>query len=149
MSEFSKYLARERVSVLDAKNKRQAIDGTLALLKDSPNISDFSRVTAATWQREEALATGLGLGIGAPHVRNGAVRYPTAALTVLKKGVDYGSLDNTPVRLILLVAMPEDSQAEWLKYLARASAIFRDDAMRTKLFACTTSDALWELVKEH
>lgn len=149
MSEFSKYLARERVAVLDVKNKRQAIDGTLELLRDSPNIADFSRVVAATWQREEALATGLGLGIGAPHVRNMAVRYPTAALTVLNKGVDYGSLDNTPVRLILLVAMPEDSQAEWLKYLARASSIFRDDAMRTKLFACKTADALWELVKEH
>ncbi len=149
MPEFSKYLSRERVGLLDVKNKRQAIDGTLELLRDSPNISDFSRVTAATWQREEALATGLGLGIGAPHVRIGAVRYPTAALTVLKRGVEYGSLDNTPVRLILLVAMPEDSQAEWLRYLARASAIFRDDAMRHKLFAVADADALWDLVKEH
>jgi PTS system nitrogen regulatory IIA component len=68
---------------------------------------------------------------------------------VLKRGVEYGSLDNTPVRLVLLVAMPEDSQAEWLRYLARASAIFRDDAMRTKLFACTTADSLWDLVKQH
>jgi mannitol/fructose-specific phosphotransferase system IIA component (Ntr-type) len=149
MPEFSKYLSRDRMAVLDVKNKRQAIEGTLELLRDSPSISDFSRVVAATWQREEALATGLGLGIGAPHVRTSAVRYPTAALTVLKRGVDYGSLDNTPVRLILLVAMPEDSQAEWLKYLARASTIFRDDAMRHKLFACTTPDELWELVKEH
>ena len=149
MSEFSKYLVRDRVAVLDVKNKRQAIDGTLELLRDSPSISDFSRVVSATWQREEALATGLGLGIGAPHVRISAVRYPTAALTVLKRGIEYGSLDNNPVRLILLVAMPEDSQAEWLRYLARASAIFRDDVMRAKLFACTTADALWDLVKEH
>ncbi len=149
MSEFSKYLSPERVQVLDVKNKRQAIDGTLALLKDSPNISDFSRVAAATWQREEALATGLGLGIGAPHVRSSAVRFPTAALTVLRKGVEYGSLDATPVRLVLLVAMPEDSQTEWLRYLARASAIFRDDAMRTKLFNCTDAEILWNLVKEH
>ncbi len=149
MSEFSKYLSPDRVQVLDVKNKKQAIDGTLELLRSSSNISDFSRVAAATWQREEALATGLGLGIGAPHVRISAVRFPTAALTVLKKGVEYGSLDNTPVRLVLLVAMPEDSQAEWLRYLARASAIFRDDAMRTKLFACTTAEQLWELVKEH
>jgi mannitol/fructose-specific phosphotransferase system IIA component (Ntr-type) len=149
MSEFSKYLSRDRVAVLDVKNKRQAIEGTLELLRDSPNISDFSRVVQATWQREEALATGLGLGIGAPHVRIAGVSYPTAAMSVLKRGVDYGSLDNTPVRLVLVVAMPEDSQAEWLRYLARASAIFRDDAMRHKLFACTTADALWDLIKEH
>ena len=149
MPEFSKYLSRDRVAVLDVKNKRQAIDGTLELLRESPSIADFSRVVAATWQREEALATGLGLGIGAPHVRISGVRYPVAALTVLKRGVDYGSLDMTPVRLILLVAMPEDSQAEWLRYLARASAIFRDDAMRHKLFAATDADALWKLVKEN
>ncbi len=148
MSEFSKYLSHDRVGILEVKNKRQAIDGTLELLRNSPSISDYSRVAQAVWQREEALATGLGLGIGAPHVRISAVRYPTAALTVLKRGVEYGSLDNTPVRLILLVAMPEDSQAEWLRYLARASAIFRDDAMRHKLFAATTQDALWDLVKE-
>lgn len=149
MSEFSKYLARERVQVLDVKTKKQAIDGTLELLRDSPNIADFSRVAAATWQREEALATGLGLGIGAPHVRTPAVRFPTAALTVLKRGVEYGSLDNTPVRLVLLVAMPESSKEEWLRYLARASSIFRDDAMRAKLFACTTADQLWDLVKDN
>ncbi len=134
--------------MLDAKNKRQAIDGTLALLKNSSNISDFSRVVAATWQREEALATGIGIGIGAPHVRIPAVRYPTAALSVLKKGVDYGSLDNTPVQLILLVAMPEDSQTDWLRYLARASAIFRDDGMRHKLFSVQDSDTLWNLIKD-
>ncbi|MDR3210551.1 MAG: PTS sugar transporter subunit IIA [Planctomycetota bacterium] len=148
MSDFRKYISRELVAVLDAKNKRQAIDSTLALLENSPNIVDFSRVSAAIWQREEALATGLGLGIGAPHVRIGAVRYPTAALTVLRKGVDYGSLDNDPVRLILLVAMPEDSQTEWLRYLARASAIFRDDGMRHKLFAAPDTDSLWNLVKD-
>ncbi|MCC8181117.1 MAG: PTS sugar transporter subunit IIA [Planctomycetes bacterium] len=149
MPEFSKYLSRERVAVLDVKNKRQAIDGTLELLRHSPSISDFNRVAAAIWQREEALATGLGLGIGAPHVRISAVRYPVAALTVLRKGVEYGSLDNSPVRLILLVAMPEDSQAEWLRYLARASSLFRDDAMRHRLFAASDADALWDLVKEN
>lgn len=148
MAEFSKYLSRDRVAILDVKNKRQALDGTLELIRNSPNISDFSRVTSAIWQREEALATGLGLGIGAPHVRNAAVRYPVAALTVLKRGVDYGSLDNAPVRLILMVAMPEDSQAEWLRYLARASSIFRDDAMRLRLFGVQEEDALWDMVKE-
>lgn len=146
--EFSKYLSRERVAILDVKNKRQALDGTLELIRNSPNVSDFSRVASAIWQREEALATGLGLGIGAPHVRNSAVRYPVAALTVLKRGVDYGSLDSTPVRLILMVAMPEDSQAEWLRYLARASSIFRDDAMRLRLFGAQDADTLWDLVKE-
>ncbi|MDR0361970.1 MAG: PTS sugar transporter subunit IIA [Planctomycetota bacterium] len=148
MLEFSKFLSRERVAVLDVKNKRQAIDGTLELLRDSPNISDFSRVASAIWQREEALATGLGLGIGTPHVRISAVRYPTAALTVLRKGVDYGSLDNAPVRLLLLVAMPEESQTDWLRYLARASSLFRDDGIRRKLFTAPDADALWDIVKD-
>ena len=149
MGEFSKYLSRERVAILDAKNKRQAIDGTLELLRDSPSLLDFSRVTAAVWQREEVVPTGLGLGIGAPHVRIPSVRFPIAAMSVLRRGVDYGSLDATPVRLILMVAMPPDSEAEWLRYLARASAVFRDDAMRHKLFAAAAPDALWDLIKEH
>ncbi|MDR3077585.1 MAG: PTS sugar transporter subunit IIA [Planctomycetota bacterium] len=149
MPEFSKYLSQERVAILEAKNKRQAIDETLELLRGSPSLADFDRVAAAIWQREEALATGLGLGIATPHVRNSAVRFPIAALGVLRKGVDYGSFDAAPVRLILLVAMPEESQGEWLRYLARASAIFRDDAMRHKLFAASASEALWDLVKEH
>lgn len=148
MSEFNKYLAKERVAVIEVKNKRQAIEQTLALLEGSPNISDFSRVSAAIWQREEALATGLGLGIGAPHVRVPAVRYPTAALTVLKKGVDYGSFDSTPVQLILMVVMPEDSQTDWLRYLARASTLFRDDGMRHKLFSAPDNETLWNLIKD-
>lgn len=149
MPEFSKYLNREQVAVLDVKSKRQAIEQTLELIKDSPSISDFSRVASAIWQREEALPTGLGLGIGAPHVRLPGVRFPVAALAVLKDGVDYGSLDNDPVRLILLVVMPEDTQSEWLRYLARASAIFRDSNMREKLFNAPDAEQLWDLIKDH
>ncbi|MDR1519479.1 MAG: PTS sugar transporter subunit IIA [Planctomycetota bacterium] len=148
MSEFSKYLSHDRVAILDVKNKRQAIDGALELLRDSPSIADFPRAAASIWQREEVMTTGLGIGIGAPHVINSSVRFPIAALIICRNGVDYGSLDGIPVRLILLVALPEDSRAEWLRYLAKASSIFRDDAMRHKLFAAATPEALWDLVKD-
>ena len=147
MGGFSKYLAPERVAVMDVKNKREAIDQLLDLLRDSPYISDFAAVSTAVWQREEALATGLGLGIGAPHIRSAAVRDPVAALAVLKKGIEYGSLDEEPVRLILLVAMPEKTKSEWLNYLARASVVFRDTEVREKLMAARNANELWNLLK--
>lgn len=148
MGNFSKYLAPERVAVLNARNKREALDGTLAILADSPCIADYAKLCNAVWQREDALATGLGMGIGAPHVRMSAVRDPVAALVKLNRGVDYGSLDGEPVRLILLVAMPENTEAEWLRYLSLAATLFRDQATRERLFAAPDSTTLWSLVKD-
>lgn len=147
MTTFSSLLSPARVTVADAADKWAAIRLGLDLLVNDPRISDISAVAEALWEREKILPTGLGLGLGAPHVRHAGARDAVGALVVLRHGVDYGSLDGQPVRVVLTVAMPVDSQAEWLRYLAAVSTLFRDAAFRDGLLACPDAAALWTYVR--
>ena len=142
------YLAKRRVRVLEAATKEEAIQKMLALFRDSPSMADHATFADAIWQREEVLPTGLGLGIGVPHARTPAVRHPAAALAVFPSGIPYGSLDKLPVRLILMIGMPENTRNEYLLYLAKATQLFRRPDFRERLLACDTDAALWEAVEK-
>ena len=148
MSVFHQYLTPGTVAVSDAADKRSAISEALSLLASSPRIADAGAFARGIWAREDALPTGLGAGIGAPHARLKAVRDPVASFLALRRGIDYDSLDGVPVRLILLVGMPEDSQAEWLRYLAQAALTFRDASFRRALMDAPDGGALWDLIRD-
>ena len=141
------YLARDCVAVLEAGSKTEAFEKVIGLLATHPAISDPALFADAIWQREESLSTGIGLGIGAPHVRCKSVRNPAAALAVLRQGIDYGSIDGIPVRVILMIAMPEGRHKEYLQYLATACRLFQKAAFRERLLACPNADALWTEIR--
>lgn len=149
MLNFSSLLSSERVMVGDAADKWAAIRLGLNLLEGDPRIGDHAALAAAVWEREKIIPTGLGLGLGAPHVRIPGVRDAVASLVTLRRGVDYGSLDGQPVRVVLTAAMPADSQGEWLQYLAVVSTLFRDAGFRAGLLDCPDDDALWNYVRGH
>ncbi len=146
--QLNSLLSRKRVAWITATDKRSALLGLIELLRNSPSVSDLDAFTEAVWRREEVLSTGVGLGIGVPHVRCRAVRSPVAALGVLRTPVDYGSIDNLPVSIVLMVGMPENSHTEYLEYLAAATLLFKEEAFRASLLACADEDALWNLVSQ-
>lgn len=144
---LTEYLSAARVVVLDAPTKEKAIEQMLELFAGHPAVGNARALAEGIWEREHTLPTGLGLGIGVPHVRLSAVRAPVAALGVLRTGVDYGSLDRVPVRILLMVAMPAGAQKEYLTYLAKATRLFQDQTFRESLLVCDSSEALWETLK--
>jgi nitrogen PTS system EIIA component len=146
---LSEYLSRECVAVLDAESKNEALEKAIDLLRTSPAISDPVVFSDAIWQREEALSTGIGLGIGVPHVRCKSVRSPAAALVTLRQGVDYGSIDGIPVRVILMIAMPEGMHKEYLQYLATACRLFPKAEFREKILVCPDAAELWAVVQDY
>lgn len=146
--ELSAYLSPDRVAVIHAANKVDAIRQTLELLKSHPGIGDFEPFCDAIWEREEALPTGIGLGIGVPHVRSDAIRTPVAALTIIPEGVQYDALDGEPVRVILLIAMPEGAHKQYLEYLSRATLLFMIKEFRNALLACHTPVEIWDVIEK-
>lgn len=144
MIKISTYLSPKRIDVIDASSKEDALIQTLSLLGDCPYISDFDAFSTQIFERESVLATGIGLGIGVPHVRSKYVREPVAALTVLKNPIDYGSMDGEKVKVLLMVGMPDGAHEQYLQYLSKVSLRFSDEITRNFISECTSKD---ELVK--
>jgi len=145
--ELSAYLNASRIRIIDVTNKDDAIEQTLKLLEDSPAIADFPEIRNAIWEREEALPTGIGLGIGVPHVRCHSVLTPVAALTVIPHGIDYGAMDGERVRIILMIAMPEGEHKLYLEYLSRATLLFMIAEFRSALLECKTPEEIWQVIQ--
>lgn len=141
------WLAPARVAVAEAVTKQDALDQAMGLLHGNPRIADMDGFRRAVWEREEVLPTGIGLGIGVPHVRSACVRDNVAAMVLLREGVDYGSIDGMPVRLLLLIAMPEGTHSTYLEYLATATRRFQDAECRERLFACRSAEELWAFIE--
>ncbi len=142
------YLRPSRCAVLHPRDKEEALSLLFGLLGSCPHIADHDAFVRAIRARESILPTGVGLGIGVPHVRSPVVRDPVAALAVCPGGVAYNSLDHEPVRFLLLVGMPENTHEQYLRYLASATGQFRDPAVRSALLACRDGGEVWEVVRE-
>lgn len=133
MIKINTYLSPKRVQIIDAANKNNALLQTLELFRDCPDIINYDQFCLDIFNREALLPTGIGLGIGVPHVKNKNIREPVAALSILKTPVDYGSMDGKKVDIIILVGMPQGSEKLYLQYLSKISIKLSSEENRRML----------------
>lgn len=146
MFKVSTFLSPKRLAVIDAGSKASALRQTLDLFRECPYVHDFSVFATEILKREDVLATGIGNGIGIPHVRSTQVRESVAALTVLRKPVDYDSMDGIPVNIIIMIGMPEGANELYLKYLSKISLRFQSAEVRNKVAGAADVDELCRIV---
>ncbi len=147
MIKISSYLSPKRVQIIEAANKNSALLRTLELFKDCSEIINYEKFCVDIFNREDLLPTGIGLGIGVPHVKNSNVREPVAALSILKNPVDYGSMDGNKVNIIILVGMPQGSEKLYLQYLSKISIKLSLEENRNKLTLCNNTDELIKILQ--
>ena len=118
---------------MKAADKRDIIEKMTILMEKSGNLTDRKQYLKGVLAREEEGTTGIGEGIAIPHAKNAAVKRAGLAAMVLKEEVDYDSLDGEPVKLIFMIAAPENGANEHLQALARLSTMLMDDSFREEL----------------
>lgn len=57
--------------------------------------------------REKETTTGFGFGIAIPHAKIPEIQRAAVLVVKLKDGVEWGALDNQPVRVAIALAVPE------------------------------------------
>jgi PTS system nitrogen regulatory IIA component len=78
--------------------------------------------------REQLGSTGLGRGFALPHARLPQLPRIYASLARLARPIDYASVDEKPVDLVVLLLTPESAAGQHLATLAALSRPFRDEA---------------------
>lgn len=110
-------------------SKLQALD-SLSEAVCSGVKADADRVRRAIREREELLNTGLGLGLALPHARLPELEEFSLSLGVCREGVDYGSLDGQPVRIMVLIVGPGGSHNEFVRFVAMVTGVLKKRAFR-------------------
>jgi nitrogen PTS system EIIA component len=122
---------------LNAEDRWEAIDELLGHLVSRHKILSEHRdaIAAAVKQRERAMSTGVGFGIGIPHTFSDLVSEPVAVIGLSQKGIQFDALDGQPVKRVVLFVVPTGQFQQHVHTLANIAKLlhrpdFGDDRWR-------------------
>ncbi len=118
---------------LEADSKEDVIDTASNLLWDAKKIYNKQDFKKAVFEREAQMSTGMGMGIAIPHCHSDSVKDTCFVLLKLKKGIAWESLDDEPVKFVILLAVPVNASNAFLEILSAFSYNLMDDAFREGL----------------
>ncbi|MDY7009660.1 MAG: PTS sugar transporter subunit IIA [Planctomycetota bacterium] len=146
---ISDYLTLEHVVILNAATKVEALDELVSAADDfSENIS-AEELARAVWEREKMMSTGIGQGLGIPHVRLPGLADAVMAVGVSRAGIpDYESLDNQPVHIIVLIAAPQGRHEIYIRLLAKVANILKQDDIRKAISEADDAAEIYRILTE-
>jgi mannitol/fructose-specific phosphotransferase system IIA component (Ntr-type) len=130
-----------------ASERWSAIVELVDLLVDRGKVKSEDReiVLAALRQREETMSTGIGFGIAIPHASSDRVSEVVAAFGRSVDGIEFDSLDNAPVKFIVLFVVPKDQFQTHLRTLAAIAKFLNDRTVRDRLGSAEGAPAIYEV----
>ena len=129
--------------------REEAVRELVDLLHVTGRVEDPDRLEEAVWRREETAPTSVGFGVALPHARSAAVRATSVAFLKLDAPFRWEPGDEEPVRMALLVAVPESAPGDaHLRLIASLSRRLVDDAFREALLAAPDEAGVVRLVRE-
>lgn len=143
---LSRVLSPERVVFFDTDEKASALKTLCAALGTSPLIRDEAELEQAIFRREELMSTGIGFGVGVPHVRLNSVDDLTMALGIARKPLtDYSSLDEIPVQIVCMVAAGGTQHPQYIRALSAISSRLKDETVRKALIMATDAASVFNI----
>lgn len=113
-------------------DKAEAIDRLVSLHQTCGNLIDSDKFKKEILKREEIDLTTVGMEIAVPHAKCSAVKVPSLAAITVPDGVDLGSPDGKPCKLIFMIAATEDGD-EYLNVLSRLMQLLLDAEFVSRL----------------
>ncbi len=147
--QLSELIAPERVILLEAQDKRGAIGQLAALVSRAAPEIGYDTLVDTLIAREGIMSTGIGLGIAVPHARLANVDEPMLAVGVSRQGIDYESLDDKPVHIIVLIVVPAQSQKQYLRILARVTLLLKNAKLRQRLLDAKDAGEIHSILSEY
>ncbi len=137
MPVFGKEIPESQICIIRKKTtKHDVLETLIDTLKNNPAIPNHELFNKAVFDREEVTSTGIGGGIAIPHVRMDEIKELTMAIAIVPEGVDFDSIDNQPVYLVVLFATPKNKDKEYLQLVAKVMQALRDENLYLRLIKC-------------
>jgi mannitol/fructose-specific phosphotransferase system IIA component (Ntr-type) len=146
MVRLHEILPPERVIFLSNKTKDKVLREVVRVIAGPEESRRFMDCFDAVIDRENVLATGLGMGFALPHGKLESESAFSVALGISHEGIDdYGSLDDESVHLVMCIIGPADRQNEYIRLLAQITKFLKNE--HDKLLGCTTSEEVIDVVE--
>lgn len=121
----------------------------LLVARERVKAEDRDIILAALRQREETMSTGIGFGIAIPHASSDRISEVVAAFGRSSRGIEFDSLDNAPVKYIVLFVVPKDQFQTHLRTLAAIAKFLNDRTVRDRLGAAGDAEDIHGIFLGH
>ena len=140
---------RNIIPEMAASNRWQAIDELIDRLiaEDILSAANRDAVLEVVRKRETSMSTGIGFGIGLPHASTDCIDDVVAAFGRSKQGINFDALDNQPVKLVLLLLVPQGQFQKHLHTLASIAKVLHNKSFRKAIEDASDAEAILEIIR--
>jgi mannitol/fructose-specific phosphotransferase system IIA component (Ntr-type) len=134
-----------------ATDKKAAIHELVDVLAAAGKVTDPAALKEAVWTREQTRTTGIGHGLAIPHGKCAGMAPGVGLAMALGKPaqpIEFGAIDGKPVRLIIMLASAPDRNSDHIQALARVSRLMTMADFRERIYAASTADEIYSLIKD-
>jgi mannitol/fructose-specific phosphotransferase system IIA component (Ntr-type) len=132
---------------LAASEKKDAIEEIIDHLAAAGLIFQPDELKRVVLEREQQRTTGIGEGLAIPHGKCACSRGLVIGMGRPAQPIDFGSIDNKPVKLIVLLASPPEKTSDHIQALGKVSRLMADPKFRFAAYAAESGEALYELFR--
>ncbi|MBC7187380.1 MAG: PTS sugar transporter subunit IIA [Calditrichaeota bacterium] len=136
-----------RIPLLSTE-KDKLIEEMVDALYAAGKIEDREKVLKAVLDRERVMSTGVGDGVAIPHGKADGVKNLVASFGVTEHDVEFGSIDDKPVRLVFLLVGPYDQTGPHLKALSHISRLMHRPEFRARLIKAKTPEEVLAAIEK-
>ncbi len=145
------FLQEEFIKVnISAIDKWSAIDEMAEFMFKTHNIRGMTieELKDSILERENEISTGIGENIAIPHAIVETGPKILGVIGISKKGIDFDSLDEEPVNIIILIATPKTRYDLHLNVLASIAKIFsHSPSVKRHILRANTSEEVFEVLQ--
>ena len=131
-------------SDVETTSKKRAIEKASDLIASVELGFDGQELYSNLISREKLGPTAIGNGIAIPHCRI-ACSSAVGSLFRLSNGIDFGALDDLPVRIMFVLLVPQHETEDHLHTLAMLARKFESEMYRNGLLEAKDSRELFEV----
>lgn len=132
-------LSPDRIIFLNHSTKHDALVELASNLSTAPQVKNAQELSVEILKREELMSTAIGRGIAIPHVRLSSVTDLVMSVGISKHDIiDFQTIDDTPVKLLFMIAASYNQHAYYLQTLSFFSTKLKNKDLRDGLLSVTT-----------
>ncbi len=133
---------------LESSDKKGAIEELIDLIAAAGLVTQPDALKAVVWEREQQRTTGIGEGLAIPHGKSESAKKLVVAMGRPAQPIEFGSIDNKPVKLIVLLASPPDKTSDHIQALGKISRLMADPKFRVQAYAAADAPSLFALFEK-
>lgn len=127
---------------LECTNKEEVIKYMAKSLEEAGVISSIEGFISDIHKREEEYSTGIGHGFAIPHAKSKYVKEASIAFAKTEGLIEYNSLDDKPVNVFFMLAVPEDGNQEHLKIISTLARKLMNKEVRNNIKSVISKEEL-------